>query len=431
MISSASTLLLATLVFNAATVLGAPIRMATAEPVARAEISTPVQPVARAAIVDVQDNRRRSLLGRVSRRSARFVSERDVPFSEVVEVREPALEAVAPVVEARDRRYPRRVLHDFYKRDPATSVKETLTFNKVTVHDTPADAVAYNFGELPKHHDKHAKHHSSADAGAKKVASTPCTDAPNVSTTISVATTIPDASVPVVTPPAAAAPSANATPAPAATDATPAAATPVIQTLVPVAPEAAPTPASGSSPAPADPAASAPASPAAGAPDSGSVPAAAGADPAATTSAAAESTPTATPVAPAAVPDAAATPAPAAASPTTATDSAAPSATSTATSSAATDSTTPPADGTTAPSTDGTPASGGDATPVDGGASTPTSTAAATDATATDAAVASDAAAAPDATPDAGSASRRSVHRRTLAVSGASWASAVRRQLNV
>ncbi|KDR78795.1 hypothetical protein GALMADRAFT_1269358 [Galerina marginata CBS 339.88] len=91
MISSASTLLLVTLVFNAASVFGAPVRIpdAASEVVARAELSTPVQPVARAAIVDVEDHRRRSELGTVSRRSARLITERDEPFSDIVVTREP------------------------------------------------------------------------------------------------------------------------------------------------------------------------------------------------------------------------------------------------------------------------------------------------------------------------------------------------------
>jgi len=184
MISSASTLLLATLVFNAATVFGAPIRNVdtSSESIARAEMTTPVQPVARAAIIDVQDNRRRSLLGRVTRRSARLVSERDEPLPEAVVLREPepVVDVVAPIVESRERRYPRRALHERHeerkpavtvigttmvpavqprerryprralhdrheKREPATSIKEVTTVvEKITVLDTPEDALAFN-----------------------------------------------------------------------------------------------------------------------------------------------------------------------------------------------------------------------------------------------------------------------------------------------
>ncbi|KAF8150887.1 hypothetical protein B0H34DRAFT_801800 [Crassisporium funariophilum] len=151
MISSASTLFLATLVFNAASVFGAPLRYpdARAEVVVRAEIA-PVQPVARAAVVDVQPVRRRSKLGSVNRRSARIVSEREPP-PEFPEARD-ILDDVE-VVEKREtdqlqRRYPRRVYHDFYVKrspEPATTIKETtLMITKTTVHDTPADAAALN-----------------------------------------------------------------------------------------------------------------------------------------------------------------------------------------------------------------------------------------------------------------------------------------------
>jgi len=175
MISSASTLLLATLVFNAATVYGAPISIvdSSSEPVARAEISTPVQPVVARAIVDMQDNRRRSQLGYITRRMARL-SERDEPLPEAVVAREPepvvesrehryprrvyhdfyvkrepepepVVPVVVPVVESREHRYPRRVYHDFYeKREPATTITETTKeVKKVTVLDTPADVAAF------------------------------------------------------------------------------------------------------------------------------------------------------------------------------------------------------------------------------------------------------------------------------------------------
>jgi len=92
MISSASTLLLATLVFNAASVFGAPIRYPNADLAVRAEITEPVVP------------------------RARFASSREVP-----EVRD----TVPPPVEKREastedsnlpRRFPRRVYHDFYQK---------------------------------------------------------------------------------------------------------------------------------------------------------------------------------------------------------------------------------------------------------------------------------------------------------------------------
>jgi len=181
MISSASTLLLATLVFNAASVFGAPLRYpdVRSETVARAEISAPVQPVARAAIVDVQPVRQRSNLGSINRRSARLVSERETS-SEYPEARD-TLDNLEPVekreTEQPQRRYPRRVYHEFYEKrspepvttreaeqpqrryprrvyhdlyekrspEPATTIKETtLVITKTTVHDTPADAAALN-----------------------------------------------------------------------------------------------------------------------------------------------------------------------------------------------------------------------------------------------------------------------------------------------
>jgi len=92
MISSASTLLLATLVFHAASVFGAPIRYPNADITVRAEITEPVVP------------------------RARIASSREVP-----EVRD----TVPPPVEKREastedsnlpRRFPRRVYHDFYQK---------------------------------------------------------------------------------------------------------------------------------------------------------------------------------------------------------------------------------------------------------------------------------------------------------------------------
>jgi len=92
MISSASTLLLATLVFNAASVFGAPIRYPNVDMAVRAEITEPLVP------------------------RVRIASSREVP-----EVRD----TVPPPVERREastegsnlpRRFPRRVYHDFYEK---------------------------------------------------------------------------------------------------------------------------------------------------------------------------------------------------------------------------------------------------------------------------------------------------------------------------
>jgi len=148
MIAQTSTLFLATLVFGAVSVVGAPIRVSDtpSDFVARSEISA-VQPVPR-AIVDVQDNRRRSNLGSMTRRSARLVYERDEPFAEHV-AREPFDIAVEDSSGGIQRRYPRRYIRDFYeKREPATSIKETtMVVTKTTVHDTPGDAAAFGVGQ--------------------------------------------------------------------------------------------------------------------------------------------------------------------------------------------------------------------------------------------------------------------------------------------
>ncbi|KAJ3501602.1 hypothetical protein NLJ89_g9263 [Agrocybe chaxingu] len=112
MISSASTLFIASLVFNAASVLGAPIRIPDAGSQVTARTDIPVQP-ARPAIVDLQSgHRKRSRVVAIPR--ARFVAERDVtPVTEAIETRQP-LDIAVPAVEKRDeeptiqRRYPRR-----------------------------------------------------------------------------------------------------------------------------------------------------------------------------------------------------------------------------------------------------------------------------------------------------------------------------------
>ena len=196
----------------------------SSEHVARAEMSTPVQPVvARAPIVDMPDNRRRSQLGHITRRLARIVSERDEPLPEAVVARElePAVESrerryprrvyhdfyarepepepvvpVAPVVESRERRYPRQVYHDLYvKREPATSIKETTKVTeKITVLDTPADLAAFN----------------AANAGAKSPFATPSGSGATLSTITSTSqTTTVLASGSIPTPAPTADPSAS------------------------------------------------------------------------------------------------------------------------------------------------------------------------------------------------------------------------------
>jgi len=159
------------LVFNAASVFGAPIRFpdASSEVTARTEVVRPVVPIAR-GIVDLNDVRsRRSVVPR-----ARLLEVRDL-LEEVIESREPVEQRAdepimrryprqvyhdfyekrapepapvpAPVVEETTvvRRYPRRALYDLHeKREPATTVKETtMVITKLTTHDTPADAAAF------------------------------------------------------------------------------------------------------------------------------------------------------------------------------------------------------------------------------------------------------------------------------------------------
>lgn len=321
MISSASTLLLATLVFNAATVLSAPIRMDISEPIARSSMSTPVQPVARAVTVDAREP---AVVPAVEKRERRYPRRVHYDFYEKREpaaASAPAIQLREPVVEERERRYPRRVHYDFYKRDPATSVKENLTWNKVTVFDTPADAAAFK---------------GTGDAGAAPPA----------------ASDVPVAPVAQVAPAGTDAPAAPAAVNPAA-------------------------PSADGSPTPS--------------PDAGT-PAADGA-----------ATPSSTCVPPSA--SNVSCPAPS----VTATDAASATAT--------------------------TAASDASATATDA-AATATATASATDATTT--ATATDASAAPSATDAPATEQRRwvkaassqPVARRALAASGATWASAVRRQLN-
>lgn len=171
MISSATTLFFATLVINAASVLGAPLRFPDASSVvtARTEVIQPVVPIARADVVDLNDIRARKFA--VPR--ARILEVRDL-LEDVVETREPAEQrsdepilrrfprrhlhdfyenkrepapVAAPVVEEAPvvRRYPRRALYDLHeKREPATTVKETtMVITKLTTHDTPLDTAAY------------------------------------------------------------------------------------------------------------------------------------------------------------------------------------------------------------------------------------------------------------------------------------------------
>ncbi|KAG6276974.1 hypothetical protein E4U46_001101 [Claviceps purpurea] len=111
MIYPASTLILATLVFNAASVLGAPVRIPSASPpVARALADDPVLP-RKVEIVDVPARMRSLDDDPMDARSAPEIDIRDTASSESIEARDPL-----PEVEEIVRRYPRKVYHDFYQK---------------------------------------------------------------------------------------------------------------------------------------------------------------------------------------------------------------------------------------------------------------------------------------------------------------------------
>ncbi|PPR03544.1 hypothetical protein CVT24_007031 [Panaeolus cyanescens] len=157
-----STLFLATLVFNAATVLGAPVRITPAS--ALESRSVPVVnavPVPRANIVEVPVQRR-SNMGRLTRRSARLNTrqeEEDInlprgfvdvtPEPQPEKRHHPAGKTEGEIV----RRFPRRVYAEYYgKREPATKIKETtIVVEKTTIHDTPYDAMAANMHKAVTH----------------------------------------------------------------------------------------------------------------------------------------------------------------------------------------------------------------------------------------------------------------------------------------
>lgn len=160
---SISTLFIASLVFNAATVLGAPVRItpgSASEAVPRA-ITVVDTPVARANIVEAPVQRRANL-GRLTRRSARLNTrqeEEDInlprgfvdvtPEPQQQKRHHPNGQNEAEV----HRRFPRRVYAEYYgKREPATKIKETtIVVEKTTVHDTPYDAMAANMHKAVTH----------------------------------------------------------------------------------------------------------------------------------------------------------------------------------------------------------------------------------------------------------------------------------------
>lgn len=159
---SISTLFLASLVFNAATVLGAPVRItpgSASEAVPRA-ITVVDTPVARANIVEVPVQRRS--IGRLTRRSARLNTRQEeedinLPRGFVDVTPEPQQQKRHHPNEQNEaqvtRRFPRRVYADYYgKREPATKIKETtIVVEKTTVHDTPYDAMAANMHKAVTH----------------------------------------------------------------------------------------------------------------------------------------------------------------------------------------------------------------------------------------------------------------------------------------
>jgi hypothetical protein len=122
MISSA-TLFLATLVFHAAAVLGAPVSLPAAEIVPRS-----------------LDNSR----------SVRFA--RDASFPEAFpSIVERAVVDSFPIIarETEDivRRYPRRFIHEYLEKR-GTTIHEKITVTEKTIkHDNPIDTVAYNNGQ--------------------------------------------------------------------------------------------------------------------------------------------------------------------------------------------------------------------------------------------------------------------------------------------
>lgn len=119
MIYPASTLLLATLVFNAASVLGAPVRIRPAsQPVARAVVDDPVLPRGGVQVTEIKSHQRSLDDGPLDSRSIRTreispeIGTRDTaPSDSSLEARDSL-----PEVEKIVRRFPRRGLEDFYRR---------------------------------------------------------------------------------------------------------------------------------------------------------------------------------------------------------------------------------------------------------------------------------------------------------------------------
>ncbi|KAJ2926054.1 hypothetical protein H1R20_g11030, partial [Candolleomyces eurysporus] len=175
---SSTTLILATLVFNAASVLGAPIRIPTAPEVAvRAAVDEPILP--RVEIVDVQPEHKRSVDGTSSRpRLAREIAPehttREPASPESVEMRDSL-----PEVEKIVRRYPRRSLFEFYqKRSPEPSPAPSDPAAQLETRSAPAEPELQRRYPRRVYHDYYAKRAEPAPPEARSEA--PAPDAPQL-----------------------------------------------------------------------------------------------------------------------------------------------------------------------------------------------------------------------------------------------------------
>ncbi|RXW25524.1 hypothetical protein EST38_g343 [Candolleomyces aberdarensis] len=175
---SSTTLILATLVFNAASVLGAPIRIPTAPEVAvRAAVDDPILP--RVEIVDVQPEHKRSVDGTSSRpRLAREIAPEHTPREpaspESVEMRDSL-----PEVEEIVRRFPRRSLFEFYqKRSSEPSPAPSDPAAQLETRSAPAEPELSRRYPRRVYHDYYAKRAEPTPPEARSEA--PAPDAPQL-----------------------------------------------------------------------------------------------------------------------------------------------------------------------------------------------------------------------------------------------------------
>lgn len=166
---SSTTLMLATLVFNAALVFGAPVRIPTVPEVAvRAVVDEPILP--RVAIVDVQPEHKRSVDGtngrpRLAREIAPELDTREPASPESVEIRDSL-----PEVEKIARRYPRRSLFEFYeKRSPEPSPAPSDPAAQPEIRSAPAEPQPELTRRFPRrvYHDYYAKRAEPAPLEAR------------------------------------------------------------------------------------------------------------------------------------------------------------------------------------------------------------------------------------------------------------------------